>query len=369
MMNIFPRQILCRLIEEHGLALCDDPMRFRNLLRDYCGQYRREINVLTAALQERIPKDLLSVSASIPKQASIMRLAKRLQDDLAMEEEAAKWAVQSWGLALCIVTAEDISPAKMKSFQTVPLASESSGAAKAETNPNKTNPKDNSLMIWVPPGSFLMGDDEQGDNPRIAVYVEGFYLYKNLVTVAQFRHFCQVTGHGMPGEPSWGWKDNHPIVNVNSQDAESYCKWAGVSLPSEVQWEKAARGTDGRRYPWGEMWDGNRCAHSVGTARNSTTALGTHPGGASPYGCLDMAGNVWEWCSDWYTPTPKDEVFHPAAFIPHPSSAAHRVLRGGSWDDDNEIFFRCALRYRYTPGSRCHNFGFRCAASALSEGK
>jgi formylglycine-generating enzyme required for sulfatase activity len=192
-------------------------------------------------------------------------------------------------------------------------------------------------------------------------------MYKNLVTVAQYRGFCQATGRSMPDAPPWGWHDDHPIVNVSWDDAKAYAKWAGVSLPTEAQWEKAARGTDGREYPWGNDWDASKCRCSktqFGDA-GSTSPVGSYPAGGSPYGCLDMAGNVCEWCADRYG---QDYyASSPARNPTGPESGDRRVLRGGSWNDYNATLFRSAFRNYINPSRGIQLlFGFRCAARAGS---
>jgi len=165
----------------------------------------------------------------------------------------------------------------------------------------KTNLKDGAKMIWIPAGEFLMGSDENDDEkPPHMVNLDGYWIYKYEVTVAQYRKFCNETGSNMPEAPSWGWQDDHPIVHVSWDNATAYTQWAGVRLPTEAQWEKAARGTDGRAYPWGNEWDATKCANSVGQRLSSTKPIGSYPSDTSPYGALDMAGNVWEWCADWY---------------------------------------------------------------------
>src|SRR5262249_50320248 len=149
------------------------------------------------------------------------------------------------------------------------------------------------VLIYIPADDFTMGDADQQDNPLRTIFLEGYWIYRVPVTVAQYLRFCQETERAVPMMPPWGWKDHHPIVNIRWHDASAYCDWAGMALPTEAQWEKAARGTDGRKYPWGNDWEvgPNRCAR----ARVSTSPVGSYLKGASPYGVLDMAGNVWEW--------------------------------------------------------------------------
>jgi formylglycine-generating enzyme required for sulfatase activity len=166
-------------------------------------------------------------------------------------------------------------------------------------------------MILIPAGEFLMGSDPSVDKdawyseqPQHTLYLPDYYLAETPVTNAQYAAFVQATDHTPPehwvgGEPPEGKKD-HPVVNVSWHDAMAYCRWlAGVTgkpycLPSEAQWEKGARGSDGRIYPWGNQWDAERCNSWEGGKRDSTSVW-AYPQGASPYGLLDMAGNVFEW--------------------------------------------------------------------------
>ncbi len=211
----------------------------------------------------------------------------------------------------------------------------------------KINPKDGAEMIFIPAGAFQMGEEDLstaiGAHPRRTVNLPGYWIYKNLVTVAQYKKFCQATGRQMPEAPRWGLKDDHPVVNVTAADAEAYCRWAGVRLPSEEEWEKAARGTDGRKYPWGNEWDPSKCANSVGATLSSTMAAGSFPQGASPYGVLDMAGNVGQLTSSSY-------------------DARYRVVCGSSWSDVIPDIFRVACRGLDLPNSRGNGSGFRGAA-------
>ena len=226
----------------------------------------------------------------------------------------------------------------------------------------RKNPADGAEMVWIPAGEFQMGDRDLLDNPRHTVKLSGYWIYKNLVTVAQYKKYCKMTGRQMPGGPSFdsGWSQgDHPIVNVSWYDAAAYAKWAGCALPTEAQWENAARGTDGRTYPWGNDWDPSKCANSVGNRLSSTKPVGSYPSGASPYGCLDMAGNVWQWCRDWYDPwyCKSDRGLDPGG----PDSGGGRVVRGGSWSYFSADCFRCAYRDYRAPDFRRNLVGFRCA--------
>lgn len=224
----------------------------------------------------------------------------------------------------------------------------------------KLNPKDLAEMVWVSAGEFIMGSGNQypsDENPQRTVYLNGYWVYKNEVTVAQYKAFCQATTRLMPTAPTWGWQDTHPMVNVTWQEAVDYGSWAGVSLPTEAQWEKAARGIDGRLFPWGNTWDQSKC-NNYNSWGISTKPIGSYPSGVSPYGCLDMAGNVWEWCTDWYGSTyyQSTSSINPVG----PASGTYRVIRGGSWFNGNSSDFRCATRNYIGPTSRYDDRGFRC---------
>jgi formylglycine-generating enzyme required for sulfatase activity len=233
-------------------------------------------------------------------------------------------------------------------------------------------------MCLVPAGEFLMGSadtDSQagsGGRPQHRVVLDAYYIGRYTVTHAQYARFVQATGHRVPsGSPEYNWDDkhktppqgkgDHPVVLVSWHDAAAYCTWAGLRLPTEAEWEKAARGTKARIYPWGDPWDTARCNSSKGR-KGGTTPVGAYsPAGDSPYGCADMAGNVWEWCADW----------HDAGYYAHspsrnprgPDSGQCRVLRGGSWINVSD-YVRSAIRLRINPGGRDGIIGFRCGVSS-----
>jgi iron(II)-dependent oxidoreductase len=243
--------------------------------------------------------------------------------------------------------------------------------------------KDGAEMILIPAGEFLMGTSEYqiiellrqfpdwkrewfaDEQPQHRVYLDDFYIDKYPVTNAQFEQFVKATGYKAEGD----WrkyykkgKEKHSVVCVSWNDASAYCKWAGKRLPTEAEWEKAARGTDGRIWPWGNVWDKSKCNSREG-GPGTTTLVGSYPAGASPYGVMDMAGNVWEWCADWYD---KDYYAHSPQRNPQgPSSGNWRVVRGGSWVV-SPIDARAAARDGVVPDSRYLNDGFRGSSPRLS---
>ena len=225
------------------------------------------------------------------------------------------------------------------------------------------NPLDGAVLVYVPTGTYTLGDTDQSDNPPHKVILTGYHIYKHPVTVAQYRRFCCAVGRSMPYDQFWSWKDEHPIVNVNWDDAQAYCNWADVRLPTESEWEMAARGTDGGKYPWGNDFDYRKlcCSKSQIWDAKGTSPVGSFPSGASPFGALDMAGNVWEWCQDLYD----KEFWKLPPVVNNPANLKNgrmRVVRGGSWANTDPLFFRAARRNYLTPSSRLVNYGFRCAS-------
>jgi formylglycine-generating enzyme required for sulfatase activity len=233
--------------------------------------------------------------------------------------------------------------------------------AVAEAGQVWVSPTDGAEMAYVPAGEFIMGSDEGGsdERPVHTVYLDAFYIDKTEVTNAQYRKCVEAGGCDTPVKTTY--YDNadysqHPVVYVSWNDADDYCRWAGKRLPTEAEWEKAARGTDGRTYPWGEGID---CDHAqYGGCGGGTAPVGSKPKGASPYGTLDMAGNVWEWVADWY-----DSDYYsqsPGRNPPGPDSGVGRVLRGGSLHG-SQRFTHCAYRVGGNPRYWYFYVGFRCA--------
>jgi len=210
-----------------------------------------------------------------------------------------------------------------------------------------TNLADGSEMVWVAAGKFLRGSkDQEGgsdERPQREINLDGFWISKTPVTRKQFEAYCKAVGK----EPKIVWGQNqmldkkadpgsYPMI-VNWYDAQAYAEWAGGTLPTEAQWEKAARGTDGRRYPWGGEWDPSRCVSYERTTMDFRVGegmmpVGTVSEGAGPYGLLDASGNVFEWVADWYEHRYYERS--PETNPPGPDHGSYKVLRGGdaAWD-------------------------------------
>ena len=237
---------------------------------------------------------------------------------------------------------------------------------------------DGAPMVLVPAGEFTMGSTEGSDDEKPAhrVSLDAYYIDKYEVTVGQYAKFLEA--RGVNGPPMWTTMDQpphqkRPVVNVDWSDASTYCEWAGKRLPTEAEWEKAARGTDGRTYPWGnEPPDLGRANYGREKWNNhaALVPVGQLEDGKSPYGIYDLAGNVWEWVSDWYDPD--YYTTSPLQNPKGPENGKYRVLRGGSWDLAPENLrsarrdFNLPLAPDYdSPSYRNFNSGFRCAKSPV----
>jgi eukaryotic-like serine/threonine-protein kinase len=253
-------------------------------------------------------------------------------------------------------------------------------------------PADGMTMVYVPEGSFSMGSDPDvtleiclhyglegcprdmwvDEAPIHNVYMDAYWIDETEVTNAMYAK-CVSAGACQPPTSNASSHQysyyidpkyvNYPVIYVTWTDAVNYCQWAGGRLPTEAEWEKAARGTDGRRYPWGNydrpcslvnFWDMSSAC--IG----DTSEVGSYPSGASPYGALDMAGNVAEWVNDWYSKTYYSQS--PASNPIGPASGNTRVRRGGSWDNDWS-YIRSTDRQGVNPSYSNFSMGFRCALS------
>ena len=273
-------------------------------------------------------------------------------------------------------------------------------AMRAEAVPPMKNPADGAELARIPPGAFRMGSEAREveavwkrfawpdakrmqtarEHPVHRVMVRAFRMYRHEVTVAQYRKFAAAAGREMPDMPPWGWEEDHPVVNVSWDDAMAYCAWAGGRLPTEAEWEYAARGADTgldsrphRLFVWGDAAPAvqGRCGNLADEPLKAkfpdrevftgyvdgflyTAPVGSFPPNA--HGLHDMAGNVFEWCADWYAAD--YYARSPEENPPGPERGDFRVLRGGSWLSD-PYGVRVAYRYYDLPGYRSYYVGFR----------
>lgn len=417
-----PREKLVEIVSQYGSGVTEDARRCKGLLLDLCGDHQREINALVGALSEQVAVELtVGHRSGVPMQVLLPRLAQRLYDRLGLDRDLANWAVESWALALGILSEdahvasrienveagarrkkEEAAAAERREWQAkleraqaeierlrrekhkeppVPLvrppAAPQRTTATPIAGPNqksailKLAPGIELALVLVPAGEFLMGSDKRkdkaardGETPQHKLSLPDYWIGKHPVTVAQFAAFVQASGHicgprALRDAKQYG---NHPVDRVSWCDAKDFCTWASqitgrtVRLPSEAEWEKAARGSDGRLWPWGnEAPDKKRCNfnHNV----KDTTPVGQYsPRGDSPYGCVDMAGNVEEWCRSENKPYPYNAEDGREQVI---CSSAGHVVRGGDWYDEGD-HLRCAYRSSRNPFFNNGLIGFRC---------
>ncbi len=292
---------------------------------------------------------------------------------------------------------------------------------------NQNSPED---MILIPEGAFLMGSTKQdienllaldqhieierlnNEIPQREVYLNAYYIDKYPVTNAKYKKFIESGGYTQQeywSDAGWNYitesnplennelddvlngEPDCPTVNISWHEAEAFAKWSGKRLPIEAEWEKAARGTDGRIYPWGNEFDKTRlnCAEAK---IKKTTPVTKYPQGRSVYGCFDMAGNVWEWTADWYDSkyyqhAPNKDPLGPNVAEENPgfwrpeeigisiyelkpsptggSLSGCKVLRGGSWNGSGIVHIRCSNRDYDEPTYKNDTIGFRCAKSLI----
>jgi formylglycine-generating enzyme required for sulfatase activity len=394
-----PRQQLVELVARYGRELAEDPRRCEALLRDYCSEYKREITLLVSAARERVAAELWAGRDSVPAATLLARLTRRLYDNLGIAEGFARWAVESWALALGVIadpTADTgtESPAEAPGVVLEPPIEapgvaleppiEAPGVATVHGE-SKTRVRalqqqvaavlgvpvlfrdrladggQGPMLSVIPPGCFLMGspEDEPGrfpdERPHWVTIERAFAIGRYAVTFAEYDPFVTATGQGPPADEGWG-RDLHPVINVNWWEALAYADWLSQQtghryrLPTEAEWEYAARAGTATPFHCGEMITPSQARFEEVT----TLPVGRFP--ANAWGLHDIHGNVWEWtCSEYDAAYGGGELECVAA----DRTAGRRVLRGGAARENLPRCLRSSFRVRLPPDSRDSRSGFR----------
>jgi formylglycine-generating enzyme required for sulfatase activity len=357
-MNEIARQKLIDLVARHGGGVADDARRCKALLRDAFGdQFRREVNVLVAALEDRTPVELRNSAGTLSGAILLARLSQRLHDHHGIDEGVARWSVETWAVALGIVRPSQ-------------YVADLDGGVTMK-------------LVGIEPGEFLMGSPPSEESRCADEFQHKVRLTKPLmmgiqpVTRRQFAAFANATAHESGSEkedqrhipvsenrgkvsgqswqkPGFAQTDDHPVVCMSWNDAMAFVQWLSrkkakrFRLPTEAEWEYACRA--GTTTPFHV---GLTISTSEANYRGEvTTPVDFYK--PNPWGLYDMHGNVWEWCSDRYGEYPRGEVEDPAGG----SADWPRVLRGGSWASDRRGC-RAAFRGKLSPDHRYFNVGFR----------
>ncbi len=389
-MDDLPRQKLRELIVEYGRSLCDDPRRCEALLKDHCGQHKREIFVLASALRNRVPEDLINASAGVPPVLLLARLAQRLEDELGLAEKAARWAVESWALALSmpVERAERPRPAPEtpgveRRFKEIELPRPSVAPPASSSSPLKPftvfrdslrDGSDGPAMIVIPAGEFWMGSSEseakrRSNERRHRVTIERpFAIGRYAVTFDEYDRFCTATQRKELDDAGWG-RGNRPAIYVSWHDAVGYTEWLSEQtgqvyrLPTEAEWEYAARAgtetafwwgdsiaTDHANYDWinGGGWDSGNW--------DSGKTVPVDRFQPNPWGLYQVHGNVWEWTGSRYY---ENYGGAETQYVDRQDGGL-RVARGGSWGY-GPLWLQSAARLGSYPRFRSLNWGFRLA--------
>lgn len=386
-----PREKLRELILEYGRSLCDDPRRCEALLKDYCGQYKREIFALVTAQKHRVAEDLLKASSGIPQSVILTRLIKRLEDELGLAENVAHWAVESWALALGVIAQPlpvikptSAPPTPLVAIPVPPLKKGGEGGFLSPPLPVLTplsvfrdqlrDGSDGPAMIVIPAGEFWMGspESEEGrgkDERRHRVEIDRpFAIGQYAVTFEEYDLYCADRGRTKPEDESWG-RSNQPVINVSWVDALDYAEWLSAQsgqsyrLPTEAEWEYAARAGTETAFWWGNTinpdqanYDGSYTYRNgtEGVYRKETVQIDQFQ--PNPWGLYQVHGNVWELTGSRY-----DKNYIGAETLcTYPSGPL--AVRGGSWGNE-PARVRSAHRGRSSPDNRSYTAGFRLARS------
>ena len=387
------RKQLIEIVKKYGIKMLDEPKKVEGLLRDFCGDCKREIFSIVNALKEGAANDLANSTKGSTTKLVAGRLCKKLQDDLALSEEASIWSIESIAIALGIIS-EKASGVSRKSNGQVnekkPIETTEAGVNYYHNNrENEMKASNGDELIYVEGGSFIMGniweDGFSDEKPTHKVELTyDFYVGKYPVTFDEYDRYCKEARAEKPYDAGWG-RGRRPVINVSWFDAIGYCDWLsekeglpiayygdeslldenrrkteditsvkGYRLLTEAEWEYAARGGN---KSMGSKYSGSNSLDSVAWY-DSNSGSKTHEVGQkkrNELGLYDMSGNVWEWCSDWYGYYSISAQTNPY----NSTDGSGRVRRGGSWDN-GAAHVRVAFRNYYSPTSTNDNrLGFR----------
>lgn len=352
-------------------------------LYDYRGEYIPVVNGGTQAIKP---------GKSINEYEMLCignKISLRINGELVTTEEIQK-NVYPQGQVGLSVTADQVYPIDIKVMEfeiskphsgpAAPVQDSSSTAASPANEQTQISQKDGMTMVFVPEGEFTMGSDagEPNEKPVHTVFLNAFWIDQTEVTNAMFATFLNAEASGSNSISKWidvedadihvhlvdnSWQvdpgyEDQPAIEMKWAGASAYCEWRGegTRLPTEAEWEKAARGTTDNLYPWGNQISCDLANYAE--CKGTTVAVGSYPSNASPYGALDMTGNVMEWVADWY-----GEGYYQNSTASNPTgpdSGESRVLRGGSWDGHTDYQVRTTYRFEETPDSSKDDAGFRC---------
>jgi len=398
------RKQLIEIVKKYGIKILDEPRKVEGLLRDFCGDCKKEIFSIVSGLKEGASTELLNSSKSGTQKFVIGRLSKRLQDNYGIGEELTIWSVETIAIALGIMSEKEATGVRKAQVQQKPAETKPGVTYRQDSREREIKTSNGDELIYVEGGSFVMGDtwgdgfsDEKPTHKVELTY--DFYVGKYPVTFDEYDRYCKETGAEKPSDWDWG-RGRRPVINVSWFDAIGYCDWLsdveglaraydnagnlidsrgnetmdtskvkGYRLLTEAEWEYAARGgkksrrnkyagsnnpdevawywqNSGDKYLTGE-WDKDRInknnyrTHQVGTKASNELGL------------YDMSGNVWEWCSDWF-----GDYSSSAQTNLYKNSGSGRVYRGGSWSYF-ATYTRVASRSGFSPTYSNFNLGFR----------
>ena len=386
-MNREVRDRLVEIIANNGKIL-KDSRRLEGLLRDFCGEYRKEIAALVGAMREGIIEELQRSSGGTHVNVTIMRLSKRLEDNQALSEEASIWAVETIAIALGVMSEKEAIGVRKTQVERKPVETKTGATYRQDSREREIKTSNGDELIYVEGGSFVMGDtwgdglsDEKPTHKVELTY--DFYVGKYPVTFDEYDRYCRKTGSTKPSDSGWG-RGRRPVINVSWFDAIGYCDWLsdveglaraydnagnlidsrgnetmdtskvkGYRLLTEAEWEYAARGgKKSRRNKYAGSNHPDKVAWYDSNSGNKTQEVGKKA--PNELGIYDMSGNVEEWCSDWYGSYSSSVQTNPY----NSTAGSNRVLRGGGWDDSVR-YVRVASRYNFASTYTNDGLGFR----------